>query len=162
MTTPYMTSDLPAAPDVRGARPTGVAILAVLNFVGAGLAALGAIAAVAFGAFFGGLFGGGVGSFFGAGAEGAASGAAAGTFIGVLVAFGFLVGGLIAVAMGFGLWKGMAWAWFVELVFAGLTGLNNLYALVQGEFEALLGLGIAAFLIWYFLQPGVKRWFGRA
>jgi hypothetical protein len=59
--------------------------------------------------------------------------------------------------------QGRGWAWSVSIaleilgLFAGLLQL----VLLQDP-SAIVGLAINAFLLWYFLQPGVKRWFGKA
>lgn len=155
MTTPYVTPEATATPAAgRGERPTGVAVLAVLNWIAGGLAVVGAIMMV----FVGAVVGSVVGGIFGMGAEGGELGMA----MAMIGAFFALVFGVIAAVAGFGLWRGESWAWVLELVLAGLVVLGQLGDLARGSFDGVLSLALAGFIIWYMLQPGVKRWFGRA
>lgn len=147
---PYaIEPDTPAAaPTGRGARPTGVAVLGVLAFVGAGLLVLGGLMTFAMGGIIGSVMG----------SEGAAFGATIGGFVAVF----FLIGAAISALMGYGHWTGASWAWLLQIVLSGLSALSGLWSVAQGEFSAILGLAIAGLIIWYMLQPGVQRWYGRA
>ena len=137
-------------------RPTGVTILAILNFIGAACCLLGGIAMILGGGFMATMM-----SQQGAGASGilGALGAAAGVFM-------IIMGG-IAALMGFGLWKLKEWARIITIVLAGigaalqLLGLLgslthfNVLALLFGVFW----LAIDALIIWYLLKPEVKAAF---
>lgn len=134
-------------------RPTGITILAVLSFIGAGLCAIAAIFAFLGGAMFGALFG----SMLGAGEMGAAAGAAIGIMIGIFV---LALGALYAVT-GWAFWTAKPWGWILGLVLSGLSVLSGVTNLAQGEWSSILGVALSGFIIWYLLQPGVKRYFGR-
>lgn len=132
------------------ARPTGVTILAVLGYLGAGVLALIGVAFLMGGAFFGtmmeGMWGMGA-SFFAA--------------MGVLIAFVlFFIAALYAL-MAWGFWAGKSWAWVLGLVLSGLSALGALGSLATRDYTAIVNIAISGFIIWYLLQPGVKAWFGR-
>lgn len=154
---PMPTAATPGAPAGWGApamartRPTGVTILAVLDYIAAGGLALVALMMFAGGAFMGAAFSEAMGM-------GAGMFAALGAVLGVFL---LLLAALYGVA-GWGMWTGKSWAWVLSLVLTGLGVLNSLSSLVQGDWSSIIGLAIAGFLIWYLLQPGVKAWFGRA
>lgn len=140
-------------------RPTGVTILAILNFIGAGLCVL-----LGLGMMLGGGFIATMLSQQGQGSAGAAGvlaglGAAAGIFI-------IIIGGVGAL-VGFGLWKLKGWARIVSIVLAGIGGALqllgmlgtlvhfNLFALMWGAFW----VAVDALIIWYLLKPEVKAAF---
>ncbi len=142
------------------ARPVGVTILAILNFIGAAFCLLGGIAMIAGGGFMATMMSqqGGQGS---AGAAGvlAGLGAVAGVFI-------IIIGGVSAL-VGFGLWKLKNWARIVSIVLLGISiamqalqllgvlAHFNLFALVWTAFW----IAVDAFIIWYLLKPEVKAAF---
>lgn len=80
-------------------------------------------------------------------------------FAGAIVFVGLfaLLFGLGMVVVGWGLYNGKPWAWTGMVVLILVNALFNVLSLPVG----LVGLLINAFLLWYFLQPGVKRYFGR-
>ena len=137
-------------------RPTGVTVIAVLDFIGAGFCVL-----LGLGMMLGGGF---IASMMsqqqraGAGIL-AAVGAAAGVVI--------LICAVLAIVLGWGLLKLKEWARIVTIVFAaigavfGLLGLFTLLAhiAVIGIFWALCRLAINVWIIWYLLQPHVKAAF---
>jgi|HubBroStandDraft_4_1064222.scaffolds.fasta_scaffold174715_1 hypothetical protein len=143
-------------------RPTGVTIIAVLDFIGAaGLLILGLLA------FAGGSL---LAGFFNAaatanGATGAApaSGLAAG--IGIFIGAIFLVLAIFAIFVGIGLLKLQNWARVTTIVFSVLGLLGNLNGLrggmAGGIVGTIIGLAINILIIWYMLQPGVKAAFGQ-
>jgi hypothetical protein len=142
------------------ARPVGVTILAVLDFIGAAFCLLGGIAMIAGGGFMATMMSqqGGQGS---AGAAGvlAGMGAVAGVFI-------IIVGGVSAL-VGFGLWKLKNWARIVSIVLLGISIAMQLLQLlgVLAHFNLFAFVWIAfwtavdAFIIWYLLKPEVKAAF---
>lgn len=149
MTTPTISPENEAYHE-RGpeARPVGISILAVLSFVGAAFAALGAL-------FF--LFlGAALGSF--AGSEGAL----AGTLVGGLVGGFFVVFAVVEAVVGYGLWNGRNWAWILTLIVTGFYAIASLIGLSQGEYSSIVSLAIGGGILWYLFQPGVKRYFGQA
>lgn len=144
-------------------RPTGITILAVLNFLGAGLYVLG------------GIF-----MFVGMGIAGAAAGAGGGEgsagAAGMLMGMG-AVGGVILIIcaaipglIGWGLWKLKNWARIVTIVFTALGVLG----ISLGIFTSLMAMEIfslvfqallAALYVWilmYLFKPHVKLAFGAA
>ncbi len=140
-------------------RPTGVTILAILNFLGAGLYALLAVL------------------FFLIGAGGAASGmmsemggGAAAFLLGLGAAVGviLLIFAAIGLAIGIGLWKLRNWARIVTIVLVGLSLLLGVIGLLGSLISFELGslifqaifVALYAWIIWYLFQPHVKQAFG--
>ena len=138
-------------------RPTGVTIIAVLDFIGAGFCVLAGLAMMLGGGFMATMMGqqdGGAGAgFLGA------IGAAAGVF--------FLVCAAVAVLLGWGLLKLKEWARIVTIVFAAIGAVFALIGMfaVLGHFAAvgiffgLIRLAINGLILWYLLQPHVKAAF---
>lgn len=134
----------PAAPRER---PTGVSILAVLCWVGAGGSLLVAFYALilatllsAFTLFFltPMLLG-----------------------MGLVVALGAVAVAGLLLATGVGLWRGRAWGWVLGLVVAGLLALAGIGTLASRDGSGLVQLAFAGAVGWYLFQPGVKQWFGQ-
>ncbi len=142
-------------------RPTGVTILAILNFLGAGLYALLAVL------------------FFLIGAGGAASGmasemegGAAAFLLGLGAAVGviLLIFAAIGLAIGIGMWKLRNWARIVTIVLVGLSLLLGVIGLLGSLISFELGslifqaifVALYAWIIWYLFQPHVKDAFGAA
>lgn len=130
---------------MKPARPTGIAILAILDFLGGILALLG-------GAFMIGIGGTGILSQFGYGA-----------YSGFVSAFGGLaiIVGIFAILVGWGMWTGKEWAWVLAIILYALGLLFSLLSLVGGPLSSIIGLLIYAFLLWYLFRPHVKAFFGR-
>jgi hypothetical protein len=142
-------------------RPTGVTIIAVLDFLGAGLCVLGGLLM-----FMGGSI---VASIFNAAAANGAAGAApaAGIMgsIGVIAGVIALLLAAFAVAIALGLLKLKNWARVTTIVFSVLGLLGNLNGFRAGMSSALvgpvIGLVLNIWIIWYMLQPHVKAAFGQ-
>jgi len=141
-------------------RPTGVTILAVLEFLGAGLFILiGLLFLVGFG-----LLGGA------AGQAGEGGGMAVLMGLGAVAGVVFLVLALIPLAVGIGLWKLRNWARILVIVFSILGVLSNLAGaaipLMTGDpvsaVSSVIGLGVNGLILWYMFQPHVKQAFGAA
>jgi hypothetical protein len=138
-------------------RPTGVTILAILNFIGAAVCLLIGIAMILGGGFIATMLSQGQGAG-GAGILGAL-GAAAGVVTIIFAGLGALV--------GFGLWKLKGWARIITIVFAGIGAVVQLFGLLGSlaHFNAfalmfgLFWLAIDALIIWYLLKPEVKAAF---
>jgi hypothetical protein len=141
------------------ARPVGVTILAILNFIGAAFCLLLGLVMILGGGFIATIL-----SQQGQGSAGAAGvlaglGAAAGVFI-------IIMGGVSAF-LGFGLWKLKGWARIVSIVLYGISAAFqvlgilgtlahfNVFALMWGAFW----VAVDAFIIWYLLKPEVKAAF---
>ena len=141
-------------------RPTGVTVLAILDFIGAGLCVLGGLGMILGGGFMATMMSqqGGQGS---AGAAGffAGLGAVAGVFM-------IIVGGVCAL-VGFGLWKLKEWARIVSIVLTGISAAFQLFGLLGSlaHFNlfavvwSLFWIAIDALIIWYLLKPEVKAAF---
>jgi hypothetical protein len=140
-------------------RPTGVTILAILNFIGAAFCLLGGIGMILGGGFIATML-----SQQGQGNAGAAGilaglGAAAGVVI--------IICGGISALIGFGLWKLKGWARIVSIVLYGISAALQLLGLLGSlaHFNAfaviwsVFWIAVDAFVIWYLLKPEVKAAF---
>ncbi|HEU5403960.1 MAG TPA: hypothetical protein VFU86_21580 [Terriglobales bacterium] len=143
-------------------RPTGVTVLAVLDFIGAAFWLLMAV-----GGFLGATFLGAIISQAAARSGGGTIGAGLGAAIGVVIGiFGLIFGGL-AVLMGWGMWSLKEWARILQIVFAAIgacfQALGILVALshfrILGMMWNMAWLAINAFIIYYLVQPQVKAAF---
>lgn len=142
-------------------RPSGVTILAVLNFLGAALYILiGLLVMLGMG-----ILGGMAGQ---SGAEGA--GGAMGMMMGLGAVAGvvFIVLAIIPFAIGWGLWKLKNWARIICIVLFALGALAALAGVgigaMAGEMISagfnLVFLLLYAWIIWYLTRPHVKQAFG--
>jgi len=140
-------------------RPTGVTILAILNFIGAAFCLLGGIGMILGGGFIATML-----SQQGQGNAGAAGilaglGAAAGVVI--------IICGGISALIGFGLWKLKGWARIVSIVLYGISAALQLLGLlgslahfnVFAVIWSVFWIAVDAFIIWYLLKPEVKAAF---
>ena len=136
-------------------RPTGVTILAVLAFIGAGLLVLAAL---------GFLLMGGVMLSRMAGAPLGMMGGIGVAFLAVV----FLVIAVLYVVMGIGFWKLQNWARILAIVLTGLAVLFQALGVLGAlaHFHPFLFIWRAIFLaidVWivvYLLKPNVKQAFG--
>jgi hypothetical protein len=127
-------------------RPTGVTILAVLEalgglvwlLAGAGMMMLGALMP---------LTGVEVPMFLGAIAG----------FMGVV----FLVFGIIAFVLAYGLFTGKGWAWLWSLIFAVLGIVLALVEAMGSLGSAVLPIIIDLIIIYYLTRPHTKAFFGK-
>lgn len=148
MATPVLHPEADAGTPYAGRRPAGVALLAgiLLMYAAGGLmvgllatAFAGVLLAEASGAWWGGF---------------AVLGAA-------IAAIGFLTA-IVNGVVGYGLWTGKPWAWYVQLGLSGLAALGTLVtAAVVVEPTALVWLLLNGAIMWYFFRPEVRRWFGQ-
>ncbi len=137
-------------------RPTGVTIIAVLDFIGGAIVAIAGLLVFAGGSMLSGLL---------AGANaGAGSGVAAG--LGAIVGVICLVFAALAIAIGIGLLKLMNWARILSVVLAALGILNTLRSITtifhggsSGIVVTLVVLAFDIWVIWYMFTPGVKAAF---
>ena len=123
----------------------GVTILAVLEVIAGIFMLLGAMG-MAFLASMGGQIPG------------------AGVFIGMFamaMSVIFIVMGIVAFIIAYGLWNGRGWAWWLALIFAVISLLIDLGSMVAGNFSGIIGLIIALIIIYYLTRPHVKEFFGR-
>lgn len=136
-------------------RPTGVSIIAVLDFIGAGICVLFGIAAL--------LGAGFLGAFMSQAQGGNAS---AGGFMAVLggaISIVFIIIGAISGLVGWGMWTLKGWARIVQIIFAALGLLGALSALLHFSGAMLVGfvirIAINGLIIWYLVKPEVAAAF---
>lgn len=145
-------------------RPTGVTVLAVLDFIGATIEVLGAV-----GMFIGGAFLGAILSRVAARSGSAAIGAGAGAAFGIAFGVAFLFMAFISGAVGFGMWNLKEWGRILQIVFAGIgaafQALGFLVSLIHPRVGAMLWnliwLSFNAWIIYYLIQPQVKAAFAQ-
>lgn len=133
-------------------RPTGVTILAILALIG-GLFSL----------FFGGfetIFGPMV-SQEAVKQTGDESMAAAGGLIAIM-GIGFLIHGVIQLIVAIGLFTLKGWAWVLAVIAQVLSLVLNGLNLTGGQMTGpVVGILIAAGILYYLFRPHVKQAFGR-
>jgi hypothetical protein len=122
-------------------RPTGIAIIAILEILVGLLAAAG-------GALIVGVASSSVLNSYGVG-----------MFSGIIAVIGgfAIIIGLFAIFVGWGMWTGKGWAWTLALVLYILGALFGILTLPIG----IVGLVIDLLLIWYLYRPHVKAFFGK-
>ena len=128
------------------ARPTGVTILAVLEalgglvwlLAGAGMMMVGALMPI---------FGVGLLMFLGA--------------IAGLMSLVFLIFGIIAFVLAYGLFTGKGWAWLWSLVFAVIGVILALFEIMSSLGSGILPIIIYLVIIYYLTRHHVKVFFGK-
>jgi uncharacterized membrane protein (DUF2068 family) len=134
-------------------RPTGVTILAVLQFIGGVLSLLFGLSSL----FFGGLMV----------VSDAATTAGAEIDMGpIMLTAGVvaLISGVIGLIAGYGLFTLKGWGWTLAVIFAVANIVSNLLSLFQGAniVGAIIGIVISGLILYYLNTPTVKRAFGKA
>jgi len=127
-------------------RPTGVTILAVLEalgglvwlLAGAGMMMVGALMPI---------FGVGLPMFLGA--------------IAGLMSVIFLIFGIIAFVLAYGLFSGRGWAWLWSLVFAVIGIILALFEAMSSFGSGILPMIIYLVIVYYLTRPHVKTFFGK-
>jgi len=125
-------------------RPTGIAILAILGFIGGILALLG-------GALFIAVAGSGILTSYGVG-----------MFSGFVSILGgvIIVLGLFTLFVSWGMWSGKSWAWYLAVVLYAIGLIGGLVILVAGGIVGIVSVLIELLLLWYLFRPHVKAFFG--
>lgn len=130
-------------------RPTGVTILAILAAIGGVLYLLGALA------------------FLGFSAVGGAAGGGALAGLGMISGVILLALGAAYLALAYGFWKLLPWAWMLGVALAIIslawTAIEvvtspNMVAALTGS---IIGIAISVVILYYLFQPHVKAAFGR-
>ena len=127
-------------------RPTGVTILAVLEalgglvwlLAGAGIMMVGALMPI---------FGVGLAMVFGA--------------IAGLMGLVFMIFGIIAFVLAYGLFTGKEWAWLWSLIFAVIGIILALFEAMSSLGSGILPIIIYLVIIYYLTRPHVKAFFGK-
>ncbi len=138
-------------------RPTGVTILAVLAFIGAGLLVVGALFS---------LLGGMLVSTMSASRMGALAGVGA-AFLAIVL----LISAAVDIVVGVGLLKLKNWARIITIVLTGIGLLGSVLSIISpfGHMHVfffvflirrLIFAAIYAWILWYLFQPHVKQAFG--
>lgn len=72
--------------------------------------------------------------------------------------------GAFSLLLGCGLWRGARWAWAVAIIAELAHGVGSLGALAAHGFTAdkLIGLAVAAAVVYYLTRPGVRAFFDGA
>jgi Uncharacterized conserved protein len=133
----------PAAEQLRPARPLGVTVLAVFEFLLGALLTLVGIALAALPQL----------------VELPLLGLAPLLLLGGLGTFLIIVGAL-ALLIGWGLWTGKSWAWWLTVILEALGLVASLASLALGDPTGIASLAIAALILYYFFKPHVKAFFG--
>jgi hypothetical protein len=142
-------------------RPTGVTVIAVLDFIGAAFCVIAGLLMFAGGAMLGSLFSAAANAN-GTAAPGAGFLAGMGAFLGVI----FLVIAIVVIFVAVGLLKLKNWARVTTIVLSALGLLGNLAKFTQGMGGSgivwtIVALAYYIWVIWYMLQPNVKAAFGQ-
>lgn len=69
--------------------------------------------------------------------------------------------GLIALSAGWGLLKGLKWAWWITVAIFVINGIGDVARLVLGSFEGIVGVVIVLIFLFYLTRPGVKAFFNQ-
>ncbi len=128
-------------------RPLGVSVIAALAFLFGALEVIGGILALTFSASFGVMMGG-------------KEGAAAGALVGTMVGLPLLITGIISLVVGWGLWNGKGWAWWLTVIFTALGAIGAIAGLLSAPAISIIYLVIELVILWYFFKPHVKDYFG--
>lgn len=124
-------------------RPTGVTILAVLEFLIGLFSLLGGLVAVAGAAF--------------VGLVGVAALAVVALALGVFL----VIMGIFSLLIGYGLWTGKSWAWTIGVIFSILGIIGGIISLATGNTGSIVGLILQVLIIYYLTRPYVKAYFGK-
>lgn len=135
-------------------RPTGVTVIAILEFIGAGGCILLGIGTLVGASFFGAAM---------SQAQGGGPGGGLFAMLGGAISIFFFIIGAICALLGWGLWTLKNWARMVVIVLSALGLVLSLLALLQFSAAVLVGLiirvAINGLIIWYLLKPEVKAAF---
>lgn len=133
-------------------RPLGVAILAILDILGANLAIFAGIGFMV------------VPTVIAKMGEAVALGGLFAFFEAFTIALGliFLILGILGIAVGWGFWRGSRWAWALGFVFYVIGIVLGVISLALYDYISILIVIIGALLVYYLFRPNVKTWFGKA
>lgn len=122
-------------------RPTGVTILAVLEFIISILGLLGGIGLIAGSSYL------------------VSAGAYAGSSSYLVATGGFLlVVAILALAVGWGMWTGKGWAWTVGIILAAVGIVSSLLSFTASSIITII---IDLIIIYYLTRPHIRAYFGK-
>jgi hypothetical protein len=78
----------------------------------------------------------------------------------ILGIFVFIIG-IVALSAGWGLLKGLKWAWWITVIIFVLNGIGDVVRVVLGGFEGIVGILIALIILYYLTRPDVKAFFNK-
>ena len=137
------------------ARPMGITILAVLAGIAGVLGLLGALALLGLGGVAGAS---GAGTYVGLATVSAPPiRRVAIRFVGLVI----LVLSVLELAFAYGAWMLKAWAWVLGVASQVVSIAWSVIAAVTGNGFNIIGIAIAAAILYYLFTPDVKRAFGR-
>lgn len=143
-------------------RPTGVTVIAVIDFIGSAILLI-----LAVGAFVGATFLGAVLGRWASHSGSGTAGAGLGFVIGAMVGMVCIVIAVVAAVIGWGLWNLKDWARVVQIILSALGVFFRLIAVlgmmvhlhVLGAAWASIWLTYHAWVVFYLLQPQIKAAF---
>jgi hypothetical protein len=80
-----------------------------------------------------------------------------GKILGVFV----LMIGFTVLSAGWGLLKGLKWAWWITVIIFVLNGISDVVRVALGGFEGIVGIIIATTILYYLTRPDVKAFFNK-
>ncbi len=135
-------------------RPLGVTILAILAMISGILTIIGGIAFISLGPLLS------MAAHRGAGAALALSFIAPfGTALGAV----FVVIGIISLIVGWGLWKGSSWAWYLSVILLAISLISSVAQMALAPVMAgggIVSIIIDVVILYYLFRPHVKEFFG--
>jgi len=131
-------------------RPTGIAILAVLDGLGGVLALLSGVLIAVFGGYIVRTITNG---YLPSSLE----------FLPGLIsimAVLFVPIGVLGIVEAYGLWNGKKWGWWITTILMGLGLVFGLIAVLLGSIGSIFGVIVDAVIVYYMLQKPTKAYFG--
>ena len=86
-------------------------------------------------------------------------------FAGLGFVFGIIIIllGALYLAIAYGVWKGRGWAWMLGVVVSIIALIFAVLGLTGGvTVSSIISVALPALVLFFFWQPDVTRWLGRA
>jgi hypothetical protein len=83
------------------------------------------------------------------------------SLLGKILGIFVLMIGIIVLSAGWGLLKGLKWAWWITVIIFVLNGIGDVLRVVLGGFEGIAGILIALIILYYLTRPDVKAFFNK-
>ncbi len=81
------------------------------------------------------------------------------TSTGKILTIIIIIFGLILLSAGWGLLKGQKWAWWLIVIIFTVAGIGFAVRTALGSIEGIVGVLVAAGIIFYLIRPGVQKFF---